>query len=305
MSMDKELKEKIIELSEAQRMIEEEGFHGDNIAGAIEVNEGIEDNISLLKKLQSRLRGWTAAFTVGLITLIIILLYMLFASNSLSFFMGSNGSPQEIEITTLVPDEPVSSQPDEPTPPETIPETTEEPSETPETEINQEISEIEFNLVEEFYSIDTFLNFVYEGTEFYADTTVRDFEVGATKFEETTINGRKADLEQRITKPGSWYVTVPYEADEATVKQSVEEVFDTYYKASDLWLEDSNISLNMLKNVQAKLDNFLGASPMRKSDDGVYTIIDTGEVPEHITKIKINFADLFHTANYPADPYAE
>lgn len=212
----------------------------------------------------------------------------------------------EVETAeTIESDDSVSTKTDELTPPETIPEPTEEPSEKPKDEINQEVSEIEFNLVEEFYSIDTYLNFIYEGTEYYADTTVRDYEVGATKFEETTINGMKADLEQRVTKPGSWYVTVPYEADEATVKQIVEEVFDTNYKASDLWLEDSNVSSNMLKNVQAKLDESLGAIPLRITEDEIYIVVDTDEVPEYITKIKINFADLFHTANYPANPYSE
>ena len=283
MSMDKELKETIIELSEAQRMIEEEGFHGDNIAGAIEVNEGIEDNISLLKKLQSRLRGWTAAFTVGLITLIIILLYMLFASNSLSFFMGSNASPQEIEVTTLVPDEPVSSQPDEPTPPETTEETTEE-------EVSeQKINEIEVHLYQEFETPYVLISSVQGNEEHPLHFSLEEPSKIESRWykEERPVSPEGYDchyMSNNYNTVKDNYLVID-ELDEETVTKTIKSIYDSYF-TSDIWfygVDDDSFDL-MRTKIQESVDA-AGWDDIDVSD--IYTVKSTGEVPETVTLIKV------------------
>ncbi len=76
--MDRDLKESIEKLARVERLAEEEAMHGDNIAGAIEVNEDIEDKVALVNKLKKKLKFWTGIFVTGLVVLVIILLYVIY-----------------------------------------------------------------------------------------------------------------------------------------------------------------------------------------------------------------------------------
>lgn len=76
--MNKDLREDIEKLGQASRLAEEEQMHGENIAGTIETNEGIEDSNELITKLTKKLKVWKGVLITGIVVFILILLYMLF-----------------------------------------------------------------------------------------------------------------------------------------------------------------------------------------------------------------------------------
>lgn len=76
--MDNELREDVKTLAALQRLKDEEAYHGENIARTIEVNEEIEENEYLLRKLKKQIRIWNGVLVAGVVALIIILLYMIY-----------------------------------------------------------------------------------------------------------------------------------------------------------------------------------------------------------------------------------
>lgn len=76
--MDKEMRENIERLGQAERMLDEEKMSTKNISGIIEVNEDIEDQLNTIEYLERKLKNWNKVFWSGFVVLIIILLYMLY-----------------------------------------------------------------------------------------------------------------------------------------------------------------------------------------------------------------------------------
>lgn len=76
--MDKNMKKDIKDMAQAERLIDEENMNADNIAGAIEVNEDLEDKEELVIKLLRKLKRWNVTLAMGIIVLILIILFMLY-----------------------------------------------------------------------------------------------------------------------------------------------------------------------------------------------------------------------------------
>ena len=91
--MDKDLKESIKKVAQAERLADEEKMSARNISGIIEVNEDIEDNNELILKLRRKLKNWKISFWTGFLVLIVILLYMIYSELVIS---AMHGLPTEV-----------------------------------------------------------------------------------------------------------------------------------------------------------------------------------------------------------------
>lgn len=76
--MDKEFKQGIKDIAQAQRLQEEEALHADNISRTIEYSEEVEEKEYQISQLQKKLRTTRGIIVAGVVALIIILLYMIY-----------------------------------------------------------------------------------------------------------------------------------------------------------------------------------------------------------------------------------
>lgn len=73
--MDRDLKKKIRAIERAREIVDIENMHGTEVAQSIEMNEEIEEKLTLVKNLKSKLKFYRGTALAELILLIIILLY--------------------------------------------------------------------------------------------------------------------------------------------------------------------------------------------------------------------------------------
>lgn len=307
--LDKDLSKMIKQLASTQLYLEEEGFHGSNIAGTIELNENIEDDISYLKKLQLRLRGWTSGFVIGVIVLIIILLYMIYAYMSTSFYT------EDLAPAIIVAEKPLSEIPVEV--PDVIVEPEIEIIEEP--IINQEITRVFFPVVQEFADIDTVVDYTYYqhrdanhdySFDFYIENAVY-YKPAASIVEQVTgeetclgsvkptdygfrwLKGKPSvgmdepyAYHLQYREAGQSYILyVVGTLDKELAQSVIESVFDSGYKATDFL--DADINKQKTDAILSQIKSNLGTVDLIQNDEGQLINADTNEIPEKVTVINI------------------
>lgn len=63
--MDKDMRQSLKDIVQAERLKDEEAYKGDNIARSIEINEEIEEKEYLLEKVKKQYRLFRGSFFVG------------------------------------------------------------------------------------------------------------------------------------------------------------------------------------------------------------------------------------------------
>lgn len=81
--MDKDMRQSLKDIAQAERLKDEEAYKGDNIARSIEINEEIEEKEYLLEKVKKQYRLFRGSFFVGLVVLVLVLMYMVYEIVSL------------------------------------------------------------------------------------------------------------------------------------------------------------------------------------------------------------------------------
>ena len=97
--MDKEFKQGVEQLAQAQRLQEEEALHAENISRTIEYSEEIEEKEYLITKLQKKIKVTWGIAIAGIMVLVIILLYMIYTG------MKPESTPTPVP-TPIVTEEP-------------------------------------------------------------------------------------------------------------------------------------------------------------------------------------------------------